>query len=554
MYVHGEGHYRDASRSRLLRLMIPSLAVGVTLSSGFANAQLTMLVPPQSTESTSVAPVLKSVGIKFRSADMTKSEAPASVPLPAKTTSAENTSTHKSIKPDILLPPLVAGSSETPTNLDLPKKDAVKFSVPSDGSTQMKSLPSMLVTAKDNNVLPLAMDKSVAPSELPALLQGIPTPPQTLQPQASPPATTIVEKKTQLTSESQRSPQVVKLPSMKVSSSMIVEAPKISSDEIAPTTKPAPSLVINKPSASPKPQPSNQIALQPKREEPLASKENSVRTHLNDEALAPSTIETPLKLQSQSESPDEKLTSSTVEVPEKLGTDLKNLPSVVALPVSRAQSITPSVETISKPVTPSPVASRKAAPTTATMPVAPTNPTTPAASTTAMTAIAPMAPPVATSKRNQPKTVEVLYRNVETIDVGRPVSRIDIQDESVCKALATEGTNVILIGLAKGQTTIKIWPVTMDGEEATPESYKVSVNEAWKSETQDNRNLSSVEDVQETLLEMFPSSEIKLQSASNGSLIIFGKAESNEQARQIAQLVRKTFLVPVIDRIAVTSP
>jgi hypothetical protein len=67
-----------------------------------------------------------------------------------------------------------------------------------------------------------------------------------------------------------------------------------------------------------------------------------------------------------------------------------------------------------------------------------------------------------------------------------------------------------------------------------------------------NRNL--LDEAQASLLELFPDSALTLRSHTNGSLSVLGKAQSNDQAKQIIQLVRKMFLVPVIDRIAVTTP
>jgi Pilus formation protein N terminal region len=521
MQALGKGHNRDATRLRLLQLMVPSLAMGSAIFSGVVNAQLTMQVPPQPTQSSVAAPVLKSVGINFRMADSASPKASKSMPEPTRPVDTELASPNKRVKPDILLPPLVAGAIATPANSESAKRDSVKIDVHLQESTQAKSRSTMMVVANNAERLPPTLDKMVVPPVLPDQLQGNSSQSLTLQVPLSTPSPILAENKSPLPTDSQRSAQVVRLPSMKVSHSKIVETPRPASENSAPTPKSVPSLVLNKPSAPPEARPVTPVAPQTPNGDSYVSNEDSFRVRMKDEEQLPT------KTASESRFAMEQVTQQTDKASNRPDKDFKALPPVVALPVSRVQSFPSLVEADEKDNARSQVATRKTTSTPS---------------------------PVSMSKQSLPKTIEVLYRSVQTIDVGRPIARIDIQDDSVCKALTTEGTNVILIGLAHGQTTVNIWPATVAGEEVTPESYKVSVANAWKSETQDNRSPSSVEDVQQTLSEIFPSANIIIKSASNGSLIIFGKAESNEQAKTIAQLVRKTFLVPVVDRIAVTSP
>jgi hypothetical protein len=152
------------------------------------------------------------------------------------------------------------------------------------------------------------------------------------------------------------------------------------------------------------------------------------------------------------------------------------------------------------------------------------------------------------------KPLEVIYRSVQTIELGRSLKNIEVEDESVCKAIITDATSVLVLGLNKGTSKLTIWSNSPESGFAEGQTYEVTVRDAWSPVAGDRRNVTTIEEAQLSLAEIFPSANVNLKSLSNGSLAVFGKADSNDQAKQIVQLVRKMFLVPVIDRIAVTTP
>ncbi len=82
----------------------------------------------------------------------------------------------------------------------------------------------------------------------------------------------------------------------------------------------------------------------------------------------------------------------------------------------------------------------------------------------------------------------------------------------------------------------------------------MTVRDAWSNEAGEARNVNAISEAEQSLAEMFPNAEILLKSNASGGLAIIGKVGSKEEAKQIVQLVRKMFLVPVLDRIAVASP
>ncbi len=71
-----------------------------------------------------------------------------------------------------------------------------------------------------------------------------------------------------------------------------------------------------------------------------------------------------------------------------------------------------------------------------------------------------------------PKPVDVVHRTVKSLDIGRPIARIDIADEAVCKAMPTESTSVILMGISKGSTIVTVWPEGGSQRDGRPNASK----------------------------------------------------------------------------------
>jgi Pilus formation protein N terminal region len=519
-----EGCYRVVRRTRRLRLVLPSLFVGSLVFASPVLAQESMLVPPAAAESSNATPVLKSVGIKFGTSDM-KSPRPT-------TTKSDVTRNAASaiippttlVKPDILMPPLIAGPKSESASQEATKADSVKIELHSGSLPPAVQHPSLLIDGKTSETNTSNTEKGLAPPTLRTPTLEI-KPIAKQLPLIAPPAN-IAEQKTLVSADEKRTPQVVKIPGMTISKPKVIEPPKSASEGIPQASLPVQGLVASKPV-----NPSvvkNVVPSSPAVSvEPRSLNQENIQVRLTDEpsaapnTLSPDIATSPLK-------PAARTTASIPNAaPARPVKALNDLPAVVALPVSRVSSVPVSNESIQDELVRSPAMASQ-------------------------TASSPLGQP--RSKPSNLKTVEVHYQNSQTIEIGRSVTRIDIEDESVCRALATKGTSIILMGLNKGQTIITVWSTSGYEETATSESYRINVCDAWAIDSVENHTLNSIASVQESLSQLFPSAEILLKSNSNGSLTIYGKAPSDEQARKIAQLVRKMFLVPVADRVAVISP
>jgi len=147
-------------------------------------------------------------------------------------------------------------------------------------------------------------------------------------------------------------------------------------------------------------------------------------------------------------------------------------------------------------------------------------------------------------------TVSVALRNVQVLTLHRGVNQVKIEDETVCKVITSDPNNLIVIGAAIGECKLAVWTNDTNGSEAEPQIYKVVVRETWGDAT---KNIVSIEDANQSIATMFPGSSVVIKSGVDGSLFVQGKAPTNESAKQIIMLVRKMFLVPVQDRIAVAA-
>lgn len=148
--------------------------------------------------------------------------------------------------------------------------------------------------------------------------------------------------------------------------------------------------------------------------------------------------------------------------------------------------------------------------------------------------------------------VEFARRSVHKLDLTGSVERVSVDDDSICKALISETNEIMLLGVGQGSTKLKVWLVSGATVNQPPKVIDIIVHESWTTAT--HASSISLSEATKTIADLFPSSKIAIKPLENGSLTVFGTVNSNEQAKQVAALVRKMFLVPVQDRIAVSTP
>jgi len=146
--------------------------------------------------------------------------------------------------------------------------------------------------------------------------------------------------------------------------------------------------------------------------------------------------------------------------------------------------------------------------------------------------------------------VNVALKTVQSIRLPGKVSRVLIEDDTVCRVISTEPNTLTIIGASIGDSKITVWSTNSITKADETQIFKISVRETWG---QAAKNTVSIDDVNQSIAALFPGSTIVIKPNSDGSISVQGNATSNESAKQILMLVRKMFLVPVQDRIAIAN-
>ena len=147
--------------------------------------------------------------------------------------------------------------------------------------------------------------------------------------------------------------------------------------------------------------------------------------------------------------------------------------------------------------------------------------------------------------------VELVYRDVQSLQLVGVIEKVLVDDETVCKAMISESKEIMLLGVGQGKTRVKVVMASKDSSVPNIHFINATVREAWS--TTSPQQVSTFAKATQSISELFPTARIAIRTNENGSLTLFGRTDSEEQAKQIASLVRKMFLVPIQDRIAVAT-
>lgn len=142
-------------------------------------------------------------------------------------------------------------------------------------------------------------------------------------------------------------------------------------------------------------------------------------------------------------------------------------------------------------------------------------------------------------------TVELECLTAASMDLPGKLTALAVQDESVCKALQS-GRSISLVGNQVGTTLVQIWTSELGD---SPQVIRVNVAHS-RGKVQATRN--EFKDIKQVIAQGFPRADVNIISNEDGSIEVRGTTDSEESARRILELVRKLYLVPVKDKLAVT--
>ena len=135
-------------------------------------------------------------------------------------------------------------------------------------------------------------------------------------------------------------------------------------------------------------------------------------------------------------------------------------------------------------------------------------------------------------------------RRSQLMRVPFDVQRVAIGDSNVCDVVRFAPREFSIIGKEYGSTRLTMW---FHGDAMPPVTYNIHVGPG----AQEQRRLHDEYQKLTTLItEMYPTSQVTLIPAEE-KLIVQGKVDTAQQAREIMALIRKARLIPVVDQIVV---
>jgi hypothetical protein len=132
---------------------------------------------------------------------------------------------------------------------------------------------------------------------------------------------------------------------------------------------------------------------------------------------------------------------------------------------------------------------------------------------------------------------------IRAVQVPGTISRLHVVDSSVCQVVCN-GNRLFIVADQPGQTIIE----ANMGKHKKPLHMKVVVERPWARGKSASVNLDQMQAI---VSHLAPTAEITVQPSDEGSLIVTGFAQSNQQAKKVLEAIRKMVLVPVVDQVEV---
>lgn len=145
------------------------------------------------------------------------------------------------------------------------------------------------------------------------------------------------------------------------------------------------------------------------------------------------------------------------------------------------------------------------------------------------------------------RTIQVGTVALTTMRVDdKDVVKCEVDDSTVCRAIVTADGEVALLPGKVGVTRATLWVKEANGQSKV-ETADIQVGEVLPIANTDSVELGKLND---SLQRLYPSTGLRVV-ASDRCIEICGEADSEQQAREVLQLVRKLCLVPVKDKVTV---
>ena len=146
-------------------------------------------------------------------------------------------------------------------------------------------------------------------------------------------------------------------------------------------------------------------------------------------------------------------------------------------------------------------------------------------------------------------TLHMSLTQVRSLTLGGTLHSAHVADTSICKAVESGPRQLKLIGTGEGTTKLIVVAEsdTADGKTLQRE-FEIQVSEA--PQAKDDSIVETVRSLNHSIREKFPHCEVAVFDRGD-ELMVAGRCDSQESAKKIMRMVRKTCLVPVKDELIV---
>lgn len=126
---------------------------------------------------------------------------------------------------------------------------------------------------------------------------------------------------------------------------------------------------------------------------------------------------------------------------------------------------------------------------------------------------------------------------------GNRIVGVSVEQEEICQLIQTGPRSYSLIGVREGHTRVAL--ITEVSGQRQIEIQQVTVDPRGTT----GSDLSALaESITQTIRQLYPHNRVQV-AAQGRQLFVSGKVDSEESARRILSLVRKTSLTPVVDQL-----
>jgi hypothetical protein len=141
------------------------------------------------------------------------------------------------------------------------------------------------------------------------------------------------------------------------------------------------------------------------------------------------------------------------------------------------------------------------------------------------------------------KEIKVTVKDAVSLQSADPIQGWSVEHEGVCQVIQTGHKSCFVVGLQPGETRVALFTETAGKRNVQIHQIAVGAASGPGSSSK-----SVAEDVSQTIRQLFPQSRVRITSRGN-QLVVAGTVDSEDSAKKILSLVRKTTLVPVIDEL-----